>query len=226
MNTFKQISSLSIGLLCAGSAFTAHATELTAGFNIGVLGTGAYVSGDTGWSMNDQDKIRWRASFSGLDTDVKNERFSDNKYSGDIKSSGVQVGLDWYPFSNQFFVSGGAASFDREYDLKITPQKDFTIGNQRVLVSDNVSLKTKLDHSTIAPYLSVGWGNRHSVDSGFAIFGEVGVMFPSDDADVSFTLNDVNGVVSADNLALEKRDFEDDINKTQLLATIGIGYHF
>ncbi len=226
MKHYRSLLSFSTALLLSTTPTHVQASDISAGLNVGLFGTGAYVAGDTGWSFGEEDKIRWRASLSKIDESVKNERVSDNKYSGDIKSTGGKIGLDWYPFTNQFFVSGGVASFDREFDLKITPQKDFTIGNQQVVVADKVGLKTKLDHSSIVPYVSIGLGNRSKIESGFAIFGEVGVMFPTDDADVSLSLTGNNGIVSNEDIAIERRDIEDDLNKAQLVATFGIGYHF
>ncbi len=204
----------------------AHA-EVSVGHAVGSHGFGAYVSGDTGWHLIGNDKVQWRAVIGGGELDIDNVEIDDVKYEGDIELFGTQVGIDWYPFkSNQFFVSSGAAYFDREYALNSRASKNFTVGDQPVLSSDGVRLDTDIDHSSFAPYVSVGWGNKHKGRRGLSYFAEVGVLFPVDDADVNTRVSGNTSVVSAANIRKHERDIEDDINGPQLNATIGIGYRF
>lgn len=229
----KQLKLAGAALLLASSVSVTNATEITGGVNLNVSGLGAFIAGDTGWSFKQEDRIRWRASYTGFSVDnddFNEEDISDNDFTGEIKSRALQLGLDWYPFQNQFFLSGGLVSFDRSLDLDVLPGQDFDIGNQEVLPSDNIGLNVKLDHDSEAPYLSLGVGNKHAKDYGFAIFGEVGVMFPLDDPTGSFALSGNNGLVSASDLALEQRMLDEDLQNfmggAQLIATFGMGYHF
>ncbi len=225
MGLNKKIVLLGASAILSFSAVS-HA-EVSVGHAVGTYGFGAYVSGDTGWHFTGKDQIQWRAVIGGGELEVDKVEIDDVKYEGDVDLFGTQVGLDWFPFeSNQFFVSGGAAYFDREYELNSRANKNFTVGNQFVSASDGVRLDTDIDHSSFAPYVSVGWGNKHKGRRGLSYFAEVGVLFPLDDADVNTRVSGNTSVVSAADIRKHERDVEDDINGPQLNATIGIGYRF
>lgn len=220
---------ISIGFLSVMTYGSAQAVSgMTGGGAFGTNGAGAYLSGTTGLELGEGKALQWRVVVSGLSfDDEENFEINDIEYDGDIDVFGAQFGLDWYPFkSNSFFFSGGINYFDREFDLRSDRQSSLKIGGQRVNGARNVTINTNIDHSSAAPYVSVGWGNKHKKTRGFAFFAEIGVQTPLDDSEVSVTANGNNGIVSQAALDAERRDIQDDLDGVQLLANVGFGYHF
>ncbi|MGH1428127.1 MAG: hypothetical protein ACRBEE_09310 [Arenicella sp.] len=229
MNGLKNtlVSTALLGMLL-GSSVQAE-TGITVGGAVGTNGIGGYFSGETGWELGEDKPLQWRLVFGGISVDdVENDlEINDIEYDGDVDMFGAQFGLDWYPFtSSSFFVSSGISYFDREYDLRSDRNDSFTVGGQRVTRADGVRINTNIDHSSAAPYVSVGWGNKRQQKRGFAFFAELGVLAPLDDADVSVTASGNNGIVSQAALNQERQDIQDDLDDLQLLANFGVGYHF
>ncbi len=228
MNVLKK-TAISLSVLSVMSFGSAQAAVgMTGGGAFGTNGAGAYLSGGTGFELGEGKALQWRVVLSGLSFDDEEDfEINDIDYDGDIDVFGAQFGLDWYPFkSNDFFFSGGINYFDREFDLRSDRESSFKIGGQRVTGAQGVTINTTIDHSSAAPYISVGWGNKHRKTRGFAFFAEIGAQTPLDDSEVSVTASGNNGIVSQAALDAERKDIEDDLDGVQLLANIGFGYHF
>lgn len=208
-------------LFIALAGFThisAQAADMSVGLNIGSYGVGAQVSGLTSYHFIENDQIQWRAVVGGLSGDIDDDdeiELNDIDYRGDVDVFGVQLGADWYPFEQRgFFVSGGLAYFDHEFDLRSVPGS----------FDSKARLNTEIEHDSVAPYISVGWGNKIDSEPGFSFYAETGLLLPLNDADV--TVSNPNGGLSAAYLAQEKNDIEDDLDGVQLLFNLGVSYHF
>lgn len=217
---------LSIISALALSAGTVQAADFSAGPALGTNGFGAYISVAPDWQMG-SGVVQVRLAGGTTSSDDTESTFESVKYKGDIDFSGVQLGLDWYPSSSgQFFLSGGFAKFDRNLDIQTKSDASFTVGDQRVVASDNLRLNTDIDHSSTAPYLSIGWGNRHRGESGFSFIAELGAMFPLDDSKVDVSVTGNTSLISQADLDKHRKQIEDDINEVQVSLMVGVGYHF
>lgn len=154
---------------------------------------------------------------------------SQIEYEGDIESSTVQLGIDWYPFESQrfqsVFFSGGVSHSEFEYDGVSEPQA-MIIGDTGISRSDNVTLQTKVERESTSPYVSVGWGNRLRADHNVYFQIEMGVLLSGDDADVTITADDPNDVLSAADIQYETDELQDDFGGTLGFASMGVTFRF
>lgn len=214
------------------AATSRDVAEYSISVGLNSIGIGISTSGNTGWHIKEGDQIQWRAVIAGIDADdVDNIEFDDVEYeNGELKTMGFQFGLDWYPYqqgwAKQVFFSTGLLYADIEVNGTAETNKSFNIGGQQVNPGDITSLTTSLDDTDIAPYLSVGWGNKLTGRRGFKFHAELGITPSTSNADVKLTAVDPGNVLSAANLAKEKRDIEDDANGVAAFAAANVAYHF
>ncbi len=203
-----------------------------AGLTIGSEGFGANISAKTPWKLMTHDQLQWRVMMSGLsvsDDDAGLDYGSVEYQDIDLSMFTLQGGLDWYPFqgwANSVFFSAGLMFSDRDFSGVADTTKSFSVGGQSVSPGDVESFKTDIEQSGVLPYLSVGWGNKITGRRGFNFQAEVGVAAPTSKADVKLAVVDSNNVISANNLAAEKKDIEDDFNDVRLFAMATVTYHF
>lgn len=216
--------------LCIISALTLssgslNAADFSAGPALGSDGIGAFISVAPDWQMgNGVIQVRLAGSKASSDSDIT---LNSIKYEGEIDFSSIKLGLDWYPSSSgQFFVSAGVVDFDRNLDISTKSNSSFKVGDQQVVASDNLRLRTDIGHSSIAPYLSIGWGNRHKGEAGFSFIAEAGAMFPVDDSEVDISVTGNTTLISQADLDKHRTQIEDDFDDPQLTLIIGVGYHF
>ncbi len=100
----------------------------------------------------------------------------------DVPRKVPSVGLD---FNESPFTSDANSSIS------------YSIGNQAVNPSDNISTKLDIDHNNpISPFLGIGWGNRIGSNSGFSFLAEIGILILSSDVDVTLEVTDPDNRVS------------------------------
>ncbi len=100
------------------------------------------------------------------------------------------------------------------------------MGNASVSATDNVSLPLDIDRSSVAPYLSLVWGNRLSEKSEFSFSAALGVMAPLSDTDISLVLADPDDLISQENVNLEKRQIKNDFDGAIGFTAVSVHYHF
>ncbi len=226
---------LASGLLVSTGLLAEDQAKHTAGITLGPVGLGVTASGSTDFSFIADDQIQWRTGISYINADFDDDddiEIAGIDYEGDITATEFRGGIDWYPFgdtgwSRKVFFSGGLSVSDGELDAKADTDRRFKVGDTTVNPGDITSLRVETDGTQAMPYLSVGWGNKIDGKPGFDFQAEVGFRVPTRDYDVTLTAVDPNNVISAEDLAKERRQIEDDINQDILpFAMIGVTYHF
>lgn len=208
---------------------TSQASDYSAGAIIGT-GIGATVSFKNDFSLREGDQIQTRLSISGMGFDDADDmQFSDNDYEGDFSVSQTRATVNWYPFSGaarKVYFSTGVDYSTLDIDATSESDKDGKIGGTSYAAADNVRLDLDIEHNPVSPYIGVGWGDRIGVDSGFSFVVEAGVAVPTSDADVSLSVTDANGLITAADIAKEKKQIEDNFNGVIASASVGVTYHF
>lgn len=232
----SHVALLSPILMAETDSDNATSSRYTADHSISIglntIGLGISTSGNTGWHIKEGDQIQWRAVLAGIDADdVDDIEFDDIEYdNGELKTLGFQFGLDWYPYqqgwAKQVFFSTGLLYADIELNGTADNNKSFNVGGQRVNPGDITSLTTTIEDTDIAPYVSVGWGNKLTGHRGFKFHAELGLTPSTSNADVTVTAVDPGNILSAANLAKEKSDIEDDIDGVAAFAAVNVAYHF
>jgi hypothetical protein len=223
-------SSLVSPLALADEAQANYSTALT----LGSGGIGIDFSAATKLSITENDHIQWRVGISGADADF--DRGDDVEiggidYEGTAEWAEAKAGLDWYPsnegWSEKVFIATGLMYQNVEFDAKADGTKGFAVGGTQVNPGDITSFRAEIENSQIMPYLSLGWGNKITGESGFDFHAELGIRVPTQDADVKVSAIDPGNVLSAAALAAEKRDIESDVNKdVEGFGMIAVAYHF
>lgn len=232
----SQFALLSPMLMAEASSANATTPLQTAEYSIGAglntLGLGISISGDTGWHFKDGDQVQWRAVLAGIDADdIDDFEIDDIDYdNGELKTIGLQCGLDWYPYqqgwAKQVFFSTGILYTDIELNGTADNNKTIYVGAQRVNPGDITSLTTTIEDTDIAPYISLGWGNKITGSRGFRFHAELGLTPSTSDADVKVIAVDPSNILSSADLAKEKREIEDDIDGVSAFAAVNLAYHF
>lgn len=207
-----------------------YSTALTLGSN----GLGLELSSTTDLSFKNNDHIQWRVGISG--GDVNFDRGDDVEiagidYEGDIKWGEARAGLDWFPsnsgWSEKVFISSGLMYSDGEFDATADGTKGFSVGGTQINPGDITSFRTEIENQQVMPYLSLGWGNKITGESGFDFQAEIGIRVPTRNADVNVSAIDPSNVLSAAAIAAEKKDIENDINQDlDGFASVALSYHF
>jgi hypothetical protein len=230
MCNLVKATSLSVLLLSAVTG-AVQAAEYSAGGTFGSQGFGVAVDKKSELHLRSGDQIQWRVFTSGLiSDDVDDIELNNKDYTVDFDSKTLSVGASWYPFAEGFssnlFVAGGLSYMDLSIKGTTEDNQAFSVDGVQVGSGDGVGLRTDIDHSTVAPYLSLGWGNRIREDRGLSYFVEVGVFQSLSDADVTVEEVGAGMAFTQQNLANERRDIEDDVNGTNGFISVAVTYHF
>jgi hypothetical protein len=154
---------------------------------------------------------------------------SDIKYDIDLKLLTFAGLVDWFPFNNGFRVSAGAMINKNKLDLEATSSASYDIGGTTYTAAQVGTLTSKLDFKNLAPYVGIGFGNPFGSDSNWSFSLDLGVMFQgSPDLSVETTGTLANNAAFQANLAKEKQELEDDLDKAKYypVIAIGISYRF
>lgn len=183
------------------------------------------------YKLNDQLHIR--STLSGLTFNEGDIEYSDIDYEGDLDSQAASVSLNWYPMSEgwkrRVYISGGLSTSKQDFEGKATAKigETLNIGGSQVSANSLQDLSLSIENETdIAPFLSIGWGNKIAGERGFAFNGELGVIF-LDDSSVNLT-SAPSGAIPVTALERERQDIidEDAFGGTAGFVSIGLSYHF
>lgn len=170
--------------------------------------------------LSDRSALRFRLTDTDWDGD---EEYSDVDYNLSYKLRTSGVIFDWRPGSGIFFLSGGLL-YNHKHEFYGTATGDINVnGTTRT----NVSLRADVewDRKTV-PYIGLGWGNVGQKHKGLAWSVELGIGFVGD-LDVRLTQTS-GATISANDLAAEQRDLEDDLDfmRRYPMISFGLGYSF
>lgn len=228
----KSLFSLSFLTLVAASSFTniSNASEQSLGAQISGLGVGVQYTHTLDWSFLDSDQIQFKVAASGLSGDDIEEFETSGDYDTNIDIVSFNTGLNWYPFSGRFarniYFSTGLLYLDAKLDGTSESNQNFRVGQTNILSSDDFSLTIESEQKLLTPYFGIGWGNRLSERTGFYFQAELTVIPNLDKSDYTLRARDPNQLLQPDDLALERRELENDEADLAANFTLSLGYQF
>ncbi len=154
-------------------------------------------------------------NYSGIDYDVGLDLFA---YSGLI---------DWYPFGDDFHISGGVVINRTDIDLSATSNASITINGQSYSAAEAGQIDGAIDFDEIAPYVGIGWGNALNKQETIGFMLDLGVAFigsPKAELTGSGTL--AGDPTFQANLAAEQRDIQDEIDDYKIYPVISFCLYF
>jgi hypothetical protein len=224
------LRTVSAALLAAAALAGSAAAQDSSRFALGVQ------AGTTGFGVEGQfqaaPQINLRA---GADFFQYDETFSssDVDYAGEIEFNTASAFVDYHPFDNGFFVSGGGYVGDRTVDFSATSNSNAEIGNVIFTPTQIGTLQGEADFGGFAPFVGVGFNNTFRTAGRIGFKAVVGAAF-GQDPDV--TLRRSGGATLPTNiqqqfdaeLKNEERELEQDAEdfKTLPVVQVGLTYRF
>jgi hypothetical protein len=197
---------------CFAISASAHAADVFVEAHAGaLLGYGAEAGVDFGL-------VRVRGQFNSFDYDTDLE-IDDNDFDVSLALDSRGVLVDLHPFAGAFHFTGGL------YD-----NQNMASGDAKGVVLVNgkpaIGVSADADFSSTAPYVGIGWLFGRD-NKGLVAHLEVGVL-DNGDADVSLYVPSFNGAVTAEDVAIEEREMEEDLEGFGFFPVIklGVGYYF
>ena len=172
------------------------------------------------------ERLAIRGGYHDLSFGIDDEDYDGITYNGDLEFKNMAAFLDYHPFNNGLFFSGGAYFGDKSVALSAVPTGTVVVGSTSVTSVETGTLNSRVSLADTAPYLGFGFDNGvFGGDSPLAFHASVGVMF-TDTPDVSLT--SVGGTLSTDptflaELAQEAQNLQDDISDFEYYPVVKVG---
>ena len=217
------VLALCAAALAATASLPARA-QVALGGHIGTEGIGP----DAQLKLNNNFTVR--AAGDWLDFDY-NRTDTNVHYDGKLKLMTGGAFLDWHPWANALFVSGGAYFGDRHVDLSAQPSGPVTIGGQQFTAAQAGVLQGKIKMDSVTPFAGLGFDNSSDPDHhGLGLKGVLGVAFSGKP---SVTLASTGGILSGSPilqsaLAQEQATIasKDGLLQYYPVVQIGVNYRF
>lgn len=217
--------STSVAIFCGLSAVQADENRFAPGVGIGTTG----ISLDAKARLT--DRLYARAGYNFLEFDLDDEEYDGVVYDADTDFSTFNAALDYHPFDNSFFVSGGVYAGERTLELVGDLAGPVEIGGQVFTPAQVGSLTgTANIGDDLVPFVGFGFDSRLSVKGPFSYFVQAGVIFTGS-PDVS--LASVGGTLSGDplfqaELAAEEQRLQDEVDDYEYYPVLNFGltYNF
>ncbi len=216
-----------LSLIFLGSLPAARANEgLGLGIKAGTLGAGIELSASI------INNTRLRGGFNYL-TYSFDSTISDIEYDFETEFNSFSAILDWHPFGNSFFLSGGAYFNNNSIAVSGTVSDDSisSLSPQLGALANLVSISGDVEFAPVAPYAGLGWRSNNS-DSGWGVSVDLGILFQGTPDVTNLRLNapvDVNQSAAVqDFLAEQEKEIKDDLDIFQFypVASLMLIYHF
>ncbi|MBN2590227.1 MAG: hypothetical protein JXA96_10230 [Sedimentisphaerales bacterium] len=163
--------------------------------------------------------INARAGINVLDYDWDDREYDDVEYDLSMDFESVSGLLDWYIFDDSFHLTGGIYSVNNETQLDARPERNVMIGNNSYTPAQVGTITGKVSYDGLSPYLGIGWGNPAQSNRRWGFTCDAGILF-LDSPDVKLY---TSGAVSSVDLALERKDIEDDWDSLKFYPVISVG---
>ncbi len=164
-----------------------------------------------------ENYLRW-----GFDASV-----DEVDYDCDLDFLSTLVALDWFPFGNNFKLSGGVIFNQNEITLDGEPSGTIDIGDSTYPAAAVGTLHGKLEFEPVAPYIGLGYGNP-MLGGRLTFLFNLGVVYQP--YDVTLTADGPISMIPQfrGDLAQEEEDIEDEFNQFQIYPVLdfGIAYRF
>ncbi|MCP5382362.1 MAG: hypothetical protein H6912_08320 [Kordiimonadaceae bacterium] len=206
---------------------SAHAApgDAALGLKVGTLGAGVELTMEAVENVN----LRFGANYFKLSRQINVE---DNDYDMDLKLNSYTAFADWFITDSSFRITAGA--FVNENGLTGTslPSNTYDIGDNTYTSADVGILTAKVDFTSVAPYVGIGWGNPLADDSDWSFMVDLGVVFAGKPR---LDINSTGGLLSNDpllqaDIAQAEQDFRDTDEIKYLryypVISVGLNYRF
>jgi hypothetical protein len=217
---------LQAGLMAAAilAAAGAAQAQVSAGIHAGTAGFGP----DLQYHLNDNFTVRGAADWLNFSY---GRDYNGVHYDGRLKLATGGAFLDWHPWGNAFFVSGGAYFGDRRVDLSAVPSTNVTLGGVSFTPAQVGRLDGRIKMDSTAPFAGLGFDtNNRAAARGLGFKGVLGVAF-SGRPKVNLTSSGgllSNTALLQPELLLEQQRIAHDARYlgTYPVAQIGLTYRF
>ncbi len=189
-------------------------------FAVGVKGGTLGLGGDV--TAKVLPALNVRAGYSMLDFDSREREFDDVEYKTNIDLSGISLLADWHVFEGPFRISSGLYYMNNSLQMKARPKEDVEIGDTEYTPAQAGTIKGSIDIDGLAPYIGIGWGNPFKNNSRLGFTCDFGMAFTKK-PDASLTSS---GTVSSEDLAIERRKMEDDLDSYKFYPVISLGLYY
>lgn len=156
------------------------------GVRAGTLGLGGEVT------VRVTNNIALRGGYGVVPFDL-NAEFEEVEYTVEPTSPFANVGVDFFPFRGGFRLSGGLMFLQQPSTLRAEFTGEVEVGDETYTSDEVHALIGTLDHGSMAPYVTIGFGRTFR--RGLGLFLDLGAAYMLDEA--TFTL-DAEGPMADD----------------------------
>jgi hypothetical protein len=178
-------------VLAAVSVLALAAAPARAQVTVGVHAATTGFGPDLQVKLSDYFSVRGSADW--LDFSMSRD-YDSVHYDGRMKLGTGGAFVDWHPWANAFFFSGGAYFGDRRVTIAATPASNVTLGGQSFTPSEVGRLNGAIKMASAAPFAGLGVdSNASGVKHGWGFKGVLGVAFSGKP---SVSLTSTGGILS------------------------------
>lgn len=186
--------------------------------------------GSTGWEVG--GVYAPHPMFSGRLTattlDYSHNVSADSiRYSGKLKFSSGQAGIQFHPLANGWNLEGGVIFGDRKLDLRAAPTGNVTINGKTYTPSQVGVLTGKADLGDAAPFLAVGYDDTATRSNALGIRAVLGVAF-TDKPKVSLNYSGASDPNLSADIEQSRQKLQNKVKDFRYypIASIGLSYRF
>ncbi len=172
------------------------------------------------------DNVGLRAEAAGGWKLSRNGQREGLSYDGSLTNNRIGAFIDWFPFSNNFRLTGGLTANDAKISLNGRGSNGNINGKPVDLTNETFNLSIKYPGATT--FVGLGWGHRPRGQVGLGLFADVGVQIGRFKTDtVQTTVVGKYGITQAD-VDAEVSKVNDNLGKLSVLpsASLGMTYKF
>ena len=197
--------------------------DFNVALKLGTLGLGFDVSTPI------NDKLSARFNLNGASyTDTDSQDGNDFEGTLDLMTAGIL--LDYYPFENNFRLSGGAYYNGNGFEGNVKPSATTTvdINGKEYNIGDIGSLDSKIKFDKVAPYIGLGWGND-THDKGWGFTFDLGVLYHGEGKG-TLTPKDLSPLIDRAeldrNVKNEEQNINDDLSDYRVYPVVSLGVNY
>ncbi len=152
-------------------------------------------------------------------------------YDMDLDLEDAQFMLDFHPWCNSFKFTFGTLYNGTDLDGKITPRAgNYQLNGHQYSATDVGYINTKVDFKNdFAPYIGIGWDTSfYKPKKSWGFTFNIGVAYYGK-SKVSYDAYVNNPTIANDlrnDLEVERKNLEDDINDYKYIPYISIGFNY
>ena len=147
-----------------------------------------------------------------------------------LNLSNLGLYADYFPFNSGFRLTGGVQTGKNQVELKSKASGTVTVNNTQYVGGANDNITGRLDLSSTAPYLGLGYSSHGVGSAGLSLNFDVGVRLGN--ADVSLTRNGFTALPAVlqtqldKDLLVEQTKLQDSLNVLRTFPVISLGVSY